>query len=772
MAESIHQLSNAESAHHLLNIVPEESLGDLATSYLRTNQESAVSQIEYKTKETEVSVLYASELLLGHQHSATDFYVDTMEQIQKLPEEMKPDIIVASGFMLGDFKYREKDRRATLKPGLDSMDKQFRAAREMIQLAVETGAKVVYNMGNDDRRIASEYTVEVFRKMLKLSNDHVKAQAREQDKETNHEAGQNLIGIWGVDKLKQHPQWQEHLQFQIDTVFPYCLRSGRRLRDATEMAEFTGGEIEIDEYMMLYKTCKRIRHGKEPKNKYVKWLEMENLKDTDFNIVDDFNLHIKTKGEEYTDWIRHTLGFSTAPMYQNHMKTPLNILGQLATSGFETPDMLVTEHNQEAIGVSTLNSWAISSGGLIRARDMLGQKGSRTDVVGDVSRRQITTRGRFPEPSITSHSRTDDGSHKVTYFLDALNEKSYSMPDRMAIIELCDLQTGSITARPDILAKYLDWIRVHALGECATAFLFGGDMIHGRNYSNFPMESQSTGLMSIDSQKLFNTRLFEAAFSDVTKDEMSALDRVLVQPGNHEWNSGTFKWHGDSFTDYLNGVFREMYLGTGFTKEEARSRVRSHDALMTPRGEYISGGYTGVEYFGDYGVLIQHYLLDRGGKGSGGDIPVYQSHHYAVGAGELMKNIDILMQGHWHHPQYGVLGGNKLGIVGGSMAGLSHYELTRGYRATIAGTIIRLGGGLPVEVEFLSEEAMNNHKITKGDFSTKNLKEEGYKTDRDFDVAKHGIWLPDGFPKSALQKKVLQMGRDVYQRAGSMALLK
>jgi hypothetical protein len=760
--------SNAESAHQLLSIVPEEGLDDLSSSYLRNRQESAVSQVEFKTKAPDVNVLYMSELLLGHQHSAKDFYVKTMDQIQELPETMKPDVIVLSGFMQGDFKFFNKARRATLVPELNSMDKQFRGAREMIDLATKTGAKVVYNMGNDDRRIASEYTVEVFRKMLNLANEHVKSQNKEKD----HEAGQSTIGIWGVDKLKQHPQWQEHLQFQIDTIFPYCLRSGRRLRDASEMSIHTGGEVEVDEYMMLYKTCKRISHGKEPKNKYVKWLDLDSLKDTDFNIVDDFNLHIKTKNAEYTDWVRHSLGFSPEPMYQNHMKPLLNILGQLATSGFETPNMLVTEHNQEAVGVSTLNSWGISSGGLIRSRDLLGQKGSKSDIQGDVSRRLITTRGRFPEPSATSHTRTDDGSHKVTFFLDALTEKSYSMPERMAIVELCDLQTGSITARPDILAKYLDWIRVKAMGECATSFLFGGDMIHGRNYSNFPMESQSTGLMSVDSQKLFNTKLFEAAFSDVTYDEMDALDRVLVQPGNHEWNTGTFKWHGDSFTDYLNGTFRELYLGAGFSKEEARKRVRSHDALMTQRGEYISGGYTGIEYFGDYGVLIQHYLLDRGGKGSGGDIPVYQTHHYAVGAGELMKNIDILMQGHWHHPQYAVLGGNKLGLVGGSIAGLSHYELTRGYRATIAGTITRIGGGLPVEVEFISEEAINSHKIKKGDFTNQALKEEGYKTDRDFDVAKHGIWLPDSFPKSALQKRILQMGRDVYQRAGSMAVLR
>jgi hypothetical protein len=368
------------------------------------------------------------------------------------------------------------------------------------------------------------------------------------------------------------------------------------------------------------------------------------------------------------------------------------------------------------------------------------------------------------------HERTDDGRHIVTFFNEVLNEKSHSLPERTTIAELCDLQTGSISARPDILAKYLDYIRTRALGERATAMFFGGDLIHGRNYPHFASESQMTGLIAMDSQEAFNTALFQQSFEGVSADELKSLQRVLVQPGNHEWNSGTYKWHGYSFTTYMRNLFERMYARAGFSDEEIATRVKSHEATVTAKGDYATG-YGGVEYFGDMGVLIKHFMLERGAKGGGGDLPVYQTEQVANGAGSLMRNLDIFMAGHWHHPQYALLG-NKLGLVGGSMAGLSGYELDRGYNPVIAGTLLHIGGGLPPQVEFVSDKALHAHKVSTGGFAESVLRSEGFKDDRNFDPLKHGIFLPDHYPKSALQKKILKLARAASQRTASIAELK
>jgi hypothetical protein len=83
-----------------------------------------------------------------------------------------------------------------------------------------------------------------------------------------------------------------------------------------------------------------------------------------------------------------------------------------------------------------------------------------------------------------------------------------------------------------------------------------------------------------------------------------------------------------------------------------------------------------------------------------------------------------------------------------------------------------MGGGLPVQIESVSEQALHAHTITTGGFTNDTLKSEGYKDDRNFDPIRHGVFLPDDFPKSALQKKILQLMRDASQRAGAISVLK
>ena len=729
-----------------------------------------VDTVAIETDRPAVNVLYMSELLVGHKDAAIDFYKDTVEQVHDLPETMRPDVIVLSGMLQGNFQSLEKHKRPTLDPALTSMDAQFRTAKELIDLARDTGMPVIYNLSDDDRRIARDAAIEAFRLTQRLAREGQKA-ARAAAKAEGSEPT-----YYEIDQIERNRAFDVHLQFQVDTVFPYCLRSGRRLRSAEEMSEHSGGEVAEEEYLMLLDTCRRLANGQQPNPRYAKYLEMDNLGNSDDGLIitDEVDLHITTAGRTYTDWVRHNLNYSAQPMPKNHMTRPVDTIKQLAAQGEDTPDMLVTQNNMEAVGVGVnqigSEAWVVSTGGLLRAANMLRARGLVANAPGDKSRRSVVLNGRIRTPSATSHERTDDGRHIITFFNEKLNEKSHSISERMSIAELCDLQTGSITARPDLLAKYLDFIRTRVLGERALALFLGGDMIHGRNYPDFPRESQLTGLMSMDSQVGFNKALFRGAFKDITSEELKGLEKVLVQIGNHEWNSGTLKWHGYSFADYMKEIFERMYVRAGYSDEEIAERVKFQDAVVTQKGEYAKS-YTGVEHFGDMGILIQHYLLERGGKGSGGGLPVHQAHDYATGAGDLVKNIDVLMAGHWHHPQY-ALHGDKLGLVGGSMAGLSGYELNRGYRPGIAGTVLHLGGGLPLQVEFVGEEALHNHQITTGEFSVQSLKAAKFRDDRNFDPLRHGFMLPDTFPKSALQKAIWLKMREASQSTHNLAVLR
>lgn len=727
---------------------------DLLDIYKQDHADHQIDRVEIETGRPAVTVLYLSELLIGHKDAAIAFYLDTIDRIAQLPNAMKPDVAVLSGLMQGDFRHREKTRRATLVAGLHTMDAQFKYARQMIEKLQATGTPVVYNLSNDDRRIAEENTYGVFRDMEGLAKTQLGA------------------GWAKQDRMRQHPQWNTHYQFQLEEIVPYCLRSGRTLYTAEQMDELTDGKIAISEYFLLFNAKTARDTGEEIPRAHAAWIDQAQAAQIkDLIVTDDLDLYSTTEGRKYTDWIRHYMGLSPQTMPQNHLAVPLAAVAQRAANGgLLVPDMLVTQHYQEDVGVMNAVGSVVSTGGLLEADRFFASPGRRTDAQGDISRRLATTRRRVPSPSATMHERTDDGRHIVTVMNDRLYEKSFSLEDRMTIAELCDFQTGSITARPDLLAKYLDYIRTRAMGERATAIFFGGDMIHGRNYPHFPSESQQTGLMAMDSQEAFNMALFRGAFSDVSPEELDALKSVLVQPGNHEWNSGTLKWHGYSFTTYMRELFGRMYARAGYSDEEIAERVKSHEATITQKGEYASG-YTGIEYFGEMGVLIQHYLLERGGKGSGGGPPIYQADGFASGGADLMEKVDVFMAGHWHHPQYGVFG-DKLAVVGGSMAGLSDYELKRGYRPTPSGTLLHIGGGLPPQVEFISERALHAHDITTGDFTDAALREAGYRDDAGFDPAKHGIFLPDSFAKSALQNALLAKMREASQRADKISVLR
>lgn len=740
---------NADLALRLLETSTQQEQ-TLEEIYAASDEATKVENVELDTGSSGMRLLFLSELLIGHKDSDVGFYGEVIRQVASLPEEARPHAVVISGLPQGDFRFLQKRRRTTLVPQLNNMDAQFGAAKQAIDMAREVGVPIVYNMSNDDRQIAEENTIEMFKRTLKLAN------------------GQDGVPYYKIDQMRQHPSWNSHVAFQRDVVFPYCLRAGRTLHSMAAMQELH--DVPVEEYSMLYAVHQARTNGEQPDPRYLAALDSEAL-DGDSNLVitDDVDLIMSAESRDYTVAVRHNLNFSNEPMYQSHMHIPVEAIGQESAHGDAVPDALVTQHNQEAVGADMGGTWAISTPGFIDGTRFLHSRASTTTAPGDVSRRLTTTRRRVSRPGATMHELTENGNHLVTIYNGELIEKASSI-GRMALAETCDWQVGSITARPDILVKYLDYLRVKAIGKLPTALFFNGDIIHGRNYPDFPSESQATGLMAMDSQVAFNVELLKRTWGDMRADELGMIGRIAITPGNHEFNSSTEKWTGHSFSDYLKHSFERIYARAGFTDEQIDERVKFYDAVRTAKGE-VAKAWTAVEHFGDYGVLAQHFLINKGGKGTGGQLPVYQAQSYISGAGSLVENIDVFLAGHWHHPQYAMFG-NKLSVVGGSIAGLSGYELTRGYRPVIGGTIIRLGGGEPPQIEFISEKALHNHQVTTGRFTANQLREEGYTDDAGFDAHEHGLRLPRQFPKSALQKAIRDMERDISDRRHSMGELK
>lgn len=768
---------NAKLALELLDIneMPEDIA--LRALYERSREERRMQTYELNTNADSSRILSMSKLLVGYQHADIEFFEDTIDQIKDFPDEYKPHLINLSGMPIGDFKQYQKNRRQTLV--LPHMDDQFKYSRAMLQKASEIGVPMIYNIGADDKRIAEEYVFETMYKMTDYAKPH---------------SGE--IGVGKRNEMRTSPLFDELLQFQTHEVFPLNLQLGRRLYTAEEMAEQTDGQLNVDEDLLLFKASRIKKYNEElPEGErkkpmpagYRQWLNRIEAEKKDLNITftDDVKLEINTKGKTYQDWIYDNFGgFSDVSKPGNHMGKKVEIMGNLRSKGNESPHALLNNNDYETAGVNDDGEWILSTGPMIDVEQLVDTQGSHTGASGDIARRLVNVRRRWSDPTALMHERTNDGRDKFVILNKQLQEKSESIPERLTVSVNADFQIGSPTFKPELAIAKMDYEREIMMGRNALAMIYLGDHIQGRNYPHFPSESQSTGLMAMDSQEELFLNIIDTAFDDMKIDELKAMERFIAQNGNHEYNSSTLKWTGYSFITSIrqeiekkfSSLYNRQLAREGYSDEEIEEKVReiiakkvkTHEAYVTPDGEYVPG-YGDIEYFGEsdtpgenYGMWFQHSHLNKGGKGSGGNPPAYQADSLKKGLGKLNETIDTYWQQHYHHFSFVVLQ-SQLSVTGSAFAGLSNFESRLGHRPTPAGSLMHIGGGLPPELEVLSEDYLQNRKIKYGGFSDEQLEEEGYRTDPGW-TKRDGIYVPNS-PKTARQKKILDMHREASQRA-------
>src|SRR4029078_5998061 len=130
----------------------------------------------------------------------------------------------------------------------------------------------------------------------------------------------------------------------------------------------------------------------------------------------------------------------------------------------------------------------------------------------------------------------------------------------------------------DLQVLALDYGMNVTMREFPTNWIFGGDMIQGRNYPNYPNENENIGLISVDAQTRFAEIMHLAAFTGLDPSLMENMLQVFTIPGNHEWNTGTTKWHGYTFQNYIRQLFERIYLQNGVTDLTIKK-----DGVIEPR---------------------------------------------------------------------------------------------------------------------------------------------------------------------------------------------
>ncbi len=719
-----------------------KSIDDIKERLRNHNNKSRVDTIKIQTNASSIRIESVNELRLGHQDglAGIELLEREVERIKQLPDDKKPHVLTVHNLIQSDFASHQARKRQANAEGLGSKTEQYSAANEVLDLLKSTGIPVIVSTGPDDEAMADDAAKEIVQE--------IRGAAKIGGQE-------NFISYYESNNLIQDPGFQTHKLFYLENVIPLQYRMGRRLREKNEVQEATGGELNYSEYFALFN---HIVNGEElPEELGIDpdiIAEMGEWRDG-VTFVNDFNLVAETEGTRRDIAARHNTNFTAESLKVNHMKSIMEQLGSVAASEGtdDMADLILTGRQQQAY---SLANRAISLPGLWDTGKSLNRKSYYANAPGDASRRSNFNRGVPGVPTLTTVEITDDDRLIQMFSSKEFLDKSETLP-RTAIFEFCDQQIGSISARPDIQVMYLSYM-LEVAKEMPIAIQFAGDMIHGNIYTSFANESQSVGMISLTSQKIFMKTMMERVFDTSDPIIKGLLENVIdcvVQPGNHDKPMRAKMLNSvDDHVDYLEMTMKDI-LGDERVRSE---KVKNVDG--TPVATWAARTHLGA-----YSVLTAHYHIQKFGRGGGG-YPVSDAFKRAQGMSE--KAPDILLGAHWHNPQVAMFG-NVLSVIGGPMAGQTEFEDFGGMKARPFGTVIKIGGGEPVSVESLSahtlrlggssQKELRGGKVITGakygQFTPDKLGERGLVDDEGFDPQKHGIFMHRDFPKNALQKALL-----------------
>lgn len=718
-----------------------ESMQDLLGKYKKHNEERKIDTVKVDTKSDNLRILPFNELRLGHQdgEAGLELVDRTVDLVKQLDEDKQPQVVLLTNMVQSDFAHHQAKKRATLVGNVNTEGDQYRAANVVLDRVKELGKPVIVSLGPDDHAMAYDAVQDIVREM----RGYLKVGGKE-----------NFISYYETNNLIQDEAFQTHLKFYIEHVIPLCYRMGRRLRTKDEMAD-SGSDIEYSEYFAIYN---HIVHGMD----LPKGIDPAVVADAGewrdgLVFVDDFDLEADTEGGAKRVAYRHNMAFSAETLSQNHMMPVMRILGGLAANGANLPDILMTGRQQQLF---YLNG-GLTLPGLWDTESSLNSKQIYATAPGDASRRSNIMRGVPAKPTIDMYEETDDGRKRHHIISKEILDKADSIP-RTALFELCDMQIGSPSARPDLQIMYLSRM-LETAREMPIAIQVAGDIIHGHLYPDFPEESQAIGLVSLKSQKIHVRQILNGVFdvSDpIIRDLVNNIVDIVVQPGNHDKiMKPRFPNNLDDNIDYLVTDFKHIV-----DRDGEPTKVRN-EAVFEEAGTPV-GTWMARTHLGAYSILTAHYHM-RKGFGGGSGFPVNDAYNRVRRLAQ--KSPDLVWGAHWHNTQVATFG-NTVSVVGGAMAGQTNFEDFGGMRSVPAGTVVYLGGGEPMTVEFISAKTLYKGGVKYGEFTPERLEEEGYRDDPDFDPAKHGPYSLDSLPKSALNKKLFKLRREASQLADHMAV--
>lgn len=710
-----------------------ESIGEVEDAHEKFNKLRTVDKLHVDINGKSARIMHLTELLYGHKDADLAFSERVFTHLESLSPKERPDVVVVSGLIFGSYQHREKNNRRVKTMSVNS---QLAKAKEFIDRLQKMGITVVYNKSDNDQKIIEDYTYD----SVRILEDE--ARRNGQDWPTSFAR---------FDRAQQSHLWQRNYEFQWDVVFEYMLRSGRRLSTKEEVKRDTGEEIE--EYLLLLDAHNRLQKGQDLTELQKKILKVENIPhrrraDDHLIVTDDYNLELQTLGKKTAISGRHEFRQTATSMVKDPTKSARAIVSQMEALGSRVPEALFIENPQHSVGMMHGNTLITTTPGMTKYNF---DSSSFARVQSDKAERIAKSRGELNCSGVQQVEFHDDGRISIHLMNDQLMSIAAKSENRHAAVFFSDWQTGSVTARPDLAVKSMDYVLHSVLMKEKGILFMNGDIIQGRNYPEMPNENTNMGLVSIDSQQEFVYTFLKEILEKMPRSVKNNIEGVHITPGNHEWNSGHDRY-GTTHSMFLKILFNEA------SDKTFKTTLHSYDTVRAGTSHFKS--YTAVAELAAHKILAQHIMMERGGKGSG-ELPINQfASMLGSSTGSLMKELNLMGAGHYHHPSY-MMTSSKIGLINGSLAGLSGYEWWRGYNPVVGTSIVHLGGNRPPEIEFLTAEFLNNYNC-KGAYSDNNLKDRGFVTDKNFLPNQHGfgrIFITSGehfdkMPQSNIQKRL------------------
>lgn len=718
-------------------------------------------------------ILWITEVQFGHRDCDEEALALYKERIEKLPPEECPDTIILSGIVFGRYRHFKKNN-VLVKD--EEIEEQLQKTGKLLQWCIGLrekwgkNVKIIYNKSDNDKDLARDYTYDavskVLRPLLRSQSRGGKGSAEAVPEASSYRGAT----YYEFDHAQHTKAWQWHECFQYDVVVEYMVRCHRPLYTALEVREKCGEDKFMEEYLLLLYAYGKLKNGEsleklaEGGDKLAKLalevLVVENIPVpgkvfTDFTVTSDVNLTMKTKGKEWKDEERHYFRQSPTSKVKYPLDAAADEIRNRLSQGLEVPTLRTVQGEKFWAGVHLHEqTFLVSTPGMHRYDPNIDAYG-RTE--SDEGERISKTRRDLLIPGMTAVEYTDDGRFLMDIYDEKLLKIAEKSDEQMVAIFLSDFQVGSVTARPDLLVKNLDFIFHHILPHKKVVLYINGDVIQGYNYGKFPIENAGIGLMGPEAQNEFVARIFHNILSHVPSKYKANLELVAITPGNHEWNTGRSGEYGTSHLQQLKEIFR------GYSENKWTTKLFDNQGKVQGKRGHWWIGPTAITDVQHYHLLVQHYLLEHGSSKGGGGFSLLAGRQLLAGMGDQFRDVHIFNSGHLHYwSMYGQNG--KFFTQNSSLAGTSSFEQWRGHDAVRGSQMMHLGGRRAPKIEVLTPEFLHQY-VPQGAYSDAELLKQGFRTDRGFDPKEDGFsrFRTNGQIQkmSAIQKKLCDEVEDI-----------